>query len=334
MGQCAKCGESNHVTARCKHRQEVQCWHCGQYGHKEKHHTSDWETGQNELAIVLGTPGTPTVFSEGYGNDNNNIANNNCNTYNDDNNIVVSPARAKRKSSGLRWDLPVLINLNARSLCSEKIEELQVTVGIHNVSLVCVSETWFKGYMGNESLSLHGFSLKRKHRVLGRAGGDACYVRHDVLYTRLNYIEDEELEVIWIKVMPKRLPRRFSCILLAVVYYTQHSDYLKISDHIITGIDCIIRKHPECGIVITGDFNQLNDNFLKTHYRFVQVVRTATRSGAVLDKIWTNMKDVYVSPITISELGKSDHNMVLWKPNRNCPSDRGTVTRVYTRCMG
>ena len=223
----------------------------------------------------------------------------------------------------------MLINLNARSLCSEKIDELQVTVGIHNVSLVCVSETWFKGYMGNESLSLHGFSLERKDRVLGRAGGVACYIIHDVLYTRLNYIEDEELEVIWIKVMPKRLPRKFSCILLAVVYYTQHLDYLKIRDHIITGIDCIIRKHPECGIVITGDFNQL-----KTHYRFVQVVRTATRSGAVLDKIWTNMKDVYVSPITISELGKSDHNMVLWKPNSNCPSDRGTVTRVSTRCMG
>ena len=39
-------------------------------------------------------------------------------------------------------------------------------------------------------------------------------------------------------------------------------------EHIITSIDAVIRKHPDCGIIVTGDFNQLNDNFLKTHYRF------------------------------------------------------------------
>ena len=39
MGQCAKCGETNHVTARCRHRDKVQCRVCGSRGHKEKHHT-------------------------------------------------------------------------------------------------------------------------------------------------------------------------------------------------------------------------------------------------------------------------------------------------------
>ena len=71
----------------------------------------------------------------------------------------------------LKWDLPVFINLNARSLSTDKIDELQVTVGVHAVSLVCVSETWFKEYMGNDSLNLYGFNLERKHRHNGRAGG-------------------------------------------------------------------------------------------------------------------------------------------------------------------
>ena len=39
MGQCAQCGETNHVTARCRHRDKVQCRVCGNRGHKEKHHT-------------------------------------------------------------------------------------------------------------------------------------------------------------------------------------------------------------------------------------------------------------------------------------------------------
>ena len=35
-----------------------------------------------------------------------------------------------------KLDLPVLINLNARSLSSEKVEELQVKVEYHNLSVV------------------------------------------------------------------------------------------------------------------------------------------------------------------------------------------------------
>ena len=233
-----------------------------------------------------------------------------------------------------KWDLPAIINLNARSLIIEKLDELKVTVAIHDVSVVCVSETWFKDYMGNDSRNLHGFNLERKDRKNGRAGGVACYLRSDLLYSRLIAYEDDELEVIWIKVMPKRLPRTVSCILIACIYYTQQTDYLKMREHIITSIDAVIRKHPECGIIVTGDFNQLKDNFLKTHYRFVQIVNVGTRGNAVLDKMWTNMDKLYMSPITLSELGKSDHNMVLLKPGGSLPCSTGSVMRVTTRAMG
>ena len=105
-------------------------------------------------------------------------------------------------------------------------------------------------------------------------------------------------------------------------------------EHIITSIDAVIRKHPECGIIATGDFNQLNEFFLKTHYRFVQIVNVGTRGNTVLDKIWTNMDKLYMSPITLSELGKSDHNMVLLKPGGSLPCSTGSVMRVTTRAMG
>ena len=105
-------------------------------------------------------------------------------------------------------------------------------------------------------------------------------------------------------------------------------------EHIITSIDAVIRRHPDCGIIVTGDFNQLNDNFLKTHYRFVQIVNVGTRGNAVLDNIWTNMDKLYMTPITLSELGKSDHNMVLLKPGGSLPCSTGSVMRVTTRAMG
>ena len=96
------------------------------------------------------------------------------------------------------------------------------------------------------------------------------------------------LEVMRIKVMRKKMPRKCSCILLACIYYIPKTKYLKIRDHLITSIDIVMRKHPECGVIITGEFNQLRGNFMKTHYRFVQSVNVVTRGQVILDKIWTN----------------------------------------------
>ena len=34
--------------------------------------------------------------------------------------------------------------------------------------------------------------------------------------------------------------------------------------NIINGIDSVVRTRPECGVIVTGDFNQFKDHFIKT----------------------------------------------------------------------
>ena len=46
------------------------------------------------------------------------------------------------------------------------------------------------------------------------------------------------------------------------------------------------------------------------------------------------MDNVYMSPVTLSELGTSDHNMVLLKPGSRLPRSTGSVMRVTIRAMG
>ena len=49
------------------------------------------------------------------------------------------------------------------------------------------------------------------------------------------------------------------------------------------------------------------------------------------------MLEVYTSPVTISELGTSDHSMVLWEPKCNKPVDTGNlicVGPITVMCMG
>ena len=67
--------------------------------------------------------------------------------------------------------------------------------------------------------------------------------------------------------MPTKLPRKVSCILVACVYYTQHTGFSQMRYHLIMGIDTMICKHHECGVIITGDFNQLKDNFIIDSFR-------------------------------------------------------------------
>ena len=40
-GQCTLCGESNHVTATCRHAQKVVCRTCLKSGNKDKHHSRE-----------------------------------------------------------------------------------------------------------------------------------------------------------------------------------------------------------------------------------------------------------------------------------------------------
>ena len=118
-----------------------------------------------------------------------------------------------------RWDLPRIINLNAWSLNIEKRDELQIIVEEFNVSIVCVTESWFKEYITDDCVAIDVFYCERKDRLDRRSGGVACYLRNSILYTRMGTLEDPSLEVMWLKIMPRKLPRRFSCIIVVCIYH-------------------------------------------------------------------------------------------------------------------
>ena len=45
------------------------------------------------------------------------------------------------------------------------------------------------------------------------------------------------------------------------------------------------------------------------------------------------MSPVYDAPITLSELGSSDHNIMLLRPTHGHSLDKGSPVRVTIRCM-
>ncbi len=111
-----------------------------------------------------------------------------------------------------------------------------------------------------------GFICERKDRTLGRAGGVACHIKTNLLYERLHDLEDDFHEALWL--------RTYSCVLVGCIYHPPSADSTDMRDYIISCIDSILRRYPDC------DFNHMGDQFLRMHYGYAQVVYRQTYTSA------------------------------------------------------
>ena len=130
------------------------------------------------------------------------------------------------------------------------------------------------------------------------------------------------------------LPRKYTCIILASIYHPPGADNSSMREYLITSLDIILRRDPECGIILTCDFNQLRDSFLRMHYGLEQLTKAATRNEAILDKIWTNVGPVFdgvIGVTVLDTLGRSDHRMVLLSPACYSTLDTGMLQRKVIR---
>ena len=129
---------------------------------------------------------------------------------------------------------------------------------MNDVACVNVTETWFKSYMASKYVGLAGFCRERKDRMERGGGGVACHVTETAVYGQLHDIEDDEHEVLWIRLKPKKLPRKYSCIIIACIYHPPGPDNGSLREYLITSLDTILRRSPDCGVILSGDFNQFN----------------------------------------------------------------------------
>jgi hypothetical protein len=121
--------------------------------------------------------------------------------------------------------------------------------------------------------------------------------------------------------------------MLACIYHPPGAENWSMREYMINNLDTILRGSPDCGVILSGDFNQFKDTFLHTLYGYEPLVKTATRNFAILDKMWYNISPIYGLPLVIDELGTSDHKMVLLVPAWYPTLDIGMVQKIVIRRM-
>ena len=110
-----------------------------------------------------------------------------------------------------------------------------------------------------------------------------------------------------------RLPRGFSCLIVAVLYHPPVVD-INICEHLFNSLARAESIYPNCALIIAGDFNRLDVTRLKRHFHLKQTVKASTPKDAILDLVLTNLHDHYDKPQTLPHFGLSDHSTLSVPP--------------------
>ena len=154
-----------------------------------------------------------------------------------------------------------------------------------------------------------------------------CVYASNVIYSkRLADLENADHECMWIWLRPNRLPRPLSGLAVCVVHNppgrnTQAQRVLR--QYLISSIDLLRNKYPDCAIIVLGDFNNFNIEDITFRQNLTQVVSKPTRT--VLDMIATDIHRFYEKPQIFAPLGSHDHNIVM-RLLRSDSNSRITIT--------
>ncbi len=135
---------------------------------------------------------------------------------------------------------------------------------------------------------------------------------------------------MWFTLFHSNMPRQFPSITIGAIYHPHPIGYTydkPLTDHICHAVDHVNQRYPQTGFVITGDFNQYKDVYIKRCLSLKQTINTPTRQTATLDQFFTNMHTLYERFQVLGGLGRSDHNIIIVFPHK---SDRCVLPKTYT----
>ena len=231
----------------------------------------------------------------------------------------------------IEYNMPRIILTNPRSICN-KMDELSVLVKEHQPDIVCITESWCREDIPDEALNTAGYVNFRKDRTEKPGGGILCMIRNNIMVKHWNELEVPNIESLWLTIFPKHMPRKFSGILLGIIYHPPLANDKELYNHMCTSIDKILQKHPNIGIMVVGDFNHFNEHYFRSTYRLKQIVAKPTHDkGRILDKVFTTMADLFEEPQILPPLGLSDHFVVHITPSALTSKIKGKIEKVLVR---
>lgn len=184
--------------------------------------------------------------------------------------------------------VPTIMLANVMSL-APKMDEVSEFIlrAITPTWRLLQTETWLKDSVSDGVVQIPELAVVRKDRKVIDHGGVCAYIQEE--NCRYKQLKDlnccEDHESLWLYLRPNRLLHGFSCINASVIYHPPKADGPLFRDNLFRSLALTEARYPNCGLLVTGDFNRLNIDGLLNHFRLKQMVKMPTRKKLKLR--WT-----------------------------------------------
>ena len=215
--------------------------------------------------------------------------------------------------------------------------ESQGVVDVNLPGFVSITEKWLSPVVPDSAVHLSNYILFRRDRPT-HAGGVCIFVDAEIPCSCLRAFASSEIESIWVKARPLRLPRQVSMFLVGTVYHPPSStveDNQRLLQHIQDNVESFLRDHPEGLIFISGDFNptstRITELAVKRATGLSQIVKVNTRDSGTLDWCLTNHPKLMDCPKQLPKLGSTDHYTALIHTPQSSSTSKNTKIAVGRR---
>ena len=208
---------------------------------------------------------------------------------------------------------------------TDKISELCEVLRLNSIDVGVFTETWATDVtLKRLEAEVDGYTMfhSTRENCLRSSGGVSIFVKSHFPANKIDIVVPNHLEILYVSIRPKKLPRTVSNIVVCGVYFPGTSSIYAPSQedillHLTEAVQSFYDKFACPLIVLLGDFNDLKTDELCEICSLKQVVNVPTRKKATLDLIMTNMDNlIYKDPITLPSIAKSDHLCVLYVPKK------------------
>lgn len=191
--------------------------------------------------------------------------------------------------------------------------------------VLALTETQINPSTNTTYLRFNGYELHTRFRF---KGGLCVFARSDVACQREDAMEDDAFDIAWFKI------NMFGRIIFLCCLYRSPNDNqpLRLFQYLGDKVDWIEAQHPTAEIILLGDFNAHNSNWLRHSNKTDEAGRQAetfaisrnlaqlideptripdhpTDSSNTLDLFLTSVPDGFGVEV-LAPLGNSDHNLV------------------------
>ena len=203
---------------------------------------------------------------------------------------------------------------NVSNLTDKKLEQIKLLLSSNEkIDLLFLIETFLTSKKPDSLLAINGYNIIRKDRAGSqKGGGSLAYINESLKDDRIESLEDDALETLWLQVSPHKSKRPIP----VGAVYRPPSTTVAIDTASELNIEAVYLRKQE--MYLRGDFNI---NYLDTatyqNHRLIralkslslsQVISSVTRpkSSTFLDHLYTTHPS-FIAGISVPNIGMSDH---------------------------